>query len=398
MVAALTYQLVGWKEMHTPVTVIGGGVGGLTAAIACAEAGCQVELHEANGKLGGRARSADGPYAANLGPHALYADGEMWPWLKKRRLVPPTVRPDFLGFRMYSGGRLQRMPMPLVKAAFRLPRKAPIDLDYRSWATDLIGERAAEAAIGLASLPTFDHDPGRLSAAFVQERFRRVTLRATAVRYVRGGWDKLVDSLADRARELGARIHTGSRIDQLPEGPTVVAMSLDAASKLLGSELTWPGARTAILDLGLSENRRWPSSVLDLDNRAYAARVTSADASVAPAGHDLIQASAGIRPGESIDDASGRIEALLDAGFAGWRDAEAWRRRTMVERSSGALDPVGSSWTDRPSIARGDGIYLVGDSVAAPGMLSEVAHRSAIDAAARIAGIGADQRIETSLA
>jgi phytoene dehydrogenase-like protein len=308
----------------------------------------------------------------------------MWPWLKKRGLLPPTVRPNFLGFRMYTGGRLERVPMPLVKAALRLPRKAPVDRDYRSWATEHVGEVAAEAAIGLASLPTFDHDPGRLSAAFVQERFRRVTYRSTAVRYIRGGWGMLVDQLAERARELGVGIHTPSRIEQLPEPPVIVAMSLEAGSKLLGSELKWPATRTAVLDIGLHADRSWPASVLDLDGRIYAARVSSVDASVAPAGHTLIQASAGIRPGESIDLATGRIEVLLDAGFPGWRQAETWRRRTIVERSSGAVDPVGTSWNDRPSIERGNGIYLVGDSVAAPGMLSEVAHRSALDAAAHI--------------
>lgn len=81
----------------------------------------------------------------------------------------------------------------------------------------------------------------------------------------------------------------------------------------------------------------------------------------------------------------GADRALLDAGFPGWRDAETWRRKTIAERSSGALDPAGYSWADRPRIDRGDGLFLVGDSVAAPGMLSEVAHRSALEAAARIA-------------
>jgi phytoene dehydrogenase-like protein len=370
------------------VTVVGGGLGGLIAALACAERGHRVELHEANGQLGGRARSSEGRYVANLGPHALYADGAMWPWLKKRGLLPPTVRPSFLRFRMRAEGRLRRTYPPLVRAALRLPRHAPVDLDYRSWATERVGERAASAAIGLLSLPTFDHDPGRLSAAFAQERFRRATYRATSVRYVCGGWGTLVDRLAERAREVGVEIYTGSRIERFPEPPVIVAMSLTSASKLLGSELTWHGARTAILDVGLRTDRRWPASVLDLDGCIYAARVSSVDESVAPIGHELIQASAGIRPSESIDAAMARIEALLDAGFPGWREAETWRRKTMAEQSSGALDPVGHSWTDRPRIDRGDGIFLVGDSVAAPGMLSEVAHRSALESASQIAGDG----------
>ena len=55
------------------ITIVGGGLAGLTAAIACAEQGAPVRLLEAHDELGGRARSTDGPYKANLGPHALLA-------------------------------------------------------------------------------------------------------------------------------------------------------------------------------------------------------------------------------------------------------------------------------------------------------------------------------------
>ena len=53
------------------ITVVGGGIAGLTAAIACAEGGANVRLLEAHEALGGRARSADGQFKANLGPHAI---------------------------------------------------------------------------------------------------------------------------------------------------------------------------------------------------------------------------------------------------------------------------------------------------------------------------------------
>lgn len=53
------------------ITVIGGGLAGLTAAVTGAEGGAQVRLLEAHQQLGGRARSTDCPYKANLGPHAI---------------------------------------------------------------------------------------------------------------------------------------------------------------------------------------------------------------------------------------------------------------------------------------------------------------------------------------
>jgi len=75
----------------TDIAVIGGGLAGLTAAITCAEGGASVRLFEANSSLGGRARSIDGPYKANLGPHAIYSGGVMWDWLTARGLVPPLA-------------------------------------------------------------------------------------------------------------------------------------------------------------------------------------------------------------------------------------------------------------------------------------------------------------------
>jgi len=90
-----------------------------------------------------------------------------------------------------------------------------------------------------------------------------------------------------------------------------------------------------------------------------------------------VQAQIGMRRGESLDDGVGRIEALIDVGFPGWREREVWRRRAVVECESGALDPPGFTWADRPAIDRGDGVWLTGDFVAAPGLLAEVSWASA---------------------
>jgi phytoene dehydrogenase-like protein len=90
--------------MHT-ITIIGGGVAGLTAAITCAEQGAAVSLFEAHDHLGGRARSTDGPYKANLGPHAIYKGGTLWSWLSERDLLPPIARPQLTGYRSITRAR-----------------------------------------------------------------------------------------------------------------------------------------------------------------------------------------------------------------------------------------------------------------------------------------------------
>ena len=92
------------------ITVIGGGVAGLTAAICCAESGAPVRLLEAHEKLGGRARSSDAPYKANLGPHAIYKDGVLWNWLSERNLMPPLAKPPLTGVRFRYQGAIHRTP------------------------------------------------------------------------------------------------------------------------------------------------------------------------------------------------------------------------------------------------------------------------------------------------
>jgi len=363
------------------ITVIGGGIGGLIAAIACAQQDRKVVLYEATSKLGGRARSSDRPYIANYGPHALYGDGDLYAWLRREKLLPRVAMPIATTMRARLDGRITRIPRPLVSAALRLRGDAPADVDYRTWAEQHAGERAVQAAIGFVSLPTFHHDPGELSAAFCHERFRRLTISGHRVRYVIGGWSVLVERLAQRARGLGVDIQTGSPVDELPKAPVILALPLKAAGRLLGRELHGQGARTVLLDIAIRSERRSPRVVFDLTERIYLTRTTGPDRSLARAGEELIQTSAGLRPGESMEQATARVEAAMDDGFPGWRANETWRRRSLAENSSGALDPPGSTWRDRPSIDQGDGVYLVGDMVAAPGLLSEVAHHSALHAA-----------------
>src|SRR6202011_5174339 len=87
-----------------------------------------------------------------------------------------------------------------------------------------------------------------------------------------------------------------------------------------------------------------------------------------------------IRPGESTEQAALRLERLLDVGLVDWRERETWRRRQVMDGRSGALDMPGTTWRDRPSVDRGDGVFLAGDMVAAPGCLSEIACNSALEA------------------
>jgi phytoene dehydrogenase-like protein len=366
------------------ITVIGGGLAGLTASIACAEGGASVRLVEAHDSLGGRARSTRGPYKANLGPHVLYKDGPFWGWLQERDLLPPYAGLPLAGVRFRWQGVARRTPpLGMIPSVLRLRgRQAPIDRDFRSWAASHTDSRTAEMLSAAAGVYTFHHDPGELSAAFVWGHTVRVLLSPPpTARYLIGGWSSLVDSLESRAGQLGVEIETGRRVDSLPGAPTILATELGQARALLDDDsLDWPSGRTVCIDLGLTRRRGDPFVVSDLDEAGWVERFSAPDPSLAPRGEELVQAQMPIRPGEGTEQAALRLERLLDQSLPDWRERETWRRRQAMEGRTGPLDPPGTSWRDRPAIDRGGGIFLAGDMVAAPGLLSEVSVASALEA------------------
>ncbi|WP_369260347.1 NAD(P)-binding protein [Streptomyces sp. R35] len=371
------------------LTVIGGGFAGLTAAITAAEAGAKVTVYEAHHTLGGRARTAEGPYKTNEGPHALYSGGPHWTWLKQRDLIGPLapVPPlEAARLRLHHKGTLRRTPpFSMLKLLRRTSQQAPVDVDFLTWATGQAGEEGARAAAHYSAVALLHHDPGSLSAAFVQERLRRATRLPPEAHYPRGGWASVIDRMAARAWNLGVRMETLARIDALPvdRGPVIVATSLASARRLLKDDsLTWTSGRTALIDLAVRTRRGDAFAVSDLDAPGWIERFTAQDRTLAPAGEQLIQGQIPIAPHESRAAGAVRAERLLDLAFEGWRERVTWRREAVAGGRTGAVDLPGTSWRDRPSIDRGDGVYLAGDQVAAPGVLSEVSFNSALEAVA----------------
>ncbi|MEU9898828.1 NAD(P)-binding protein [Streptomyces phaeochromogenes] len=383
--------------MHRPthrITVIGGGFAGLTAAITAAEAGAKVTVYEAHHTLGGRARTAEGPYKTNEGPHALYKGGPHWTWLSQRDLIgelAPLPPLEAARLRLRHKGTLRRTPpFAMLKLLRRTAQQAPVDQDFRTWATAIAGDEGATAAAHYSAVALFHHDPGALSAAFVQERLRRATKLPPEAHYPRGGWASVIDRMAARAWNLGVRVETLARVGELPteHGPVIVATSLDAARTLLrDSSLTGTSGRTALIDLAVRTRRGDAFAVSDLDAPGWIERFTAQDRTLAPAGEQLLQGQIPIAPHESRADGIARAEELLDLAFPAWRDRVTYRREALANGRTGAVDLPGTSWRDRPRIDRGNDVYLAGDQVAAPGVLSEVSFNSALEAVSLALGI-----------
>ncbi|APU13067.1 FAD-dependent oxidoreductase [Actinoalloteichus fjordicus] len=374
--------------MTREITVVGGGLAGLIAAITCAEAGAAVTLHEAHGSPGGRARATDEPYVAHDGAHVFYADGPHWTWLTERGLVGRLGRPRarallHSGFR--SGGRIRlRLPAGFLRMVLHRRRPAPVDRDFHSWASEHYGEQAALAAANAISVVTYDAHTGRLSAAFVWRLLHRVFApKPPAVRWVVGGWQSVVDRLAERARELGVHIESNSRVTEVGARPTIVATELASARVLLGDEsLRWESGHCEMLDLAVREDRRRDHFVVfDLDEGGFHESYSMQDPTVAPPGESLFQLDMPVRVGESKAEARRRLETFADLALPDWRERTVWKRTATARGRTGALDLPGQTWRDRPAIDRGDDVFLAGDMVAAPGMRGEIAMNSAVTAA-----------------
>lgn len=305
--------------MEPDLTIVGAGLTGLTAAIEAAERGWHVVVAEAHSQPGGRARSLPAPFRANTGPHAIYIDGPWWAWLERRDLTPPIVTAPPGASLVMAGGQLGPWPAELSEAIAALPAGAPVQESFRSWLLRHVGTCAAEAIIGVVFIPTFDHDPGRLSAEFARERLRRAL--AGGARYVAGGWSTLAGLLAGRAASLGAQIRTQARVSAVPAGPAILATSL----------------------------------------------------ALAPPGHELIQITAACSPRERKADAERRVHRLLDQAWPGWRAAVRWQRSCVRTHCTGAIDLPGTTWRDRPAISRSHTLAVATDQSAAPGLLAEAA-------------------------
>ena len=347
---------------------------GLTAAIACAEGGRRCGCWRRTSELGGRARSTDGPYKANLGPHVIYKDGPFWAWLSERDLLPPSPGRRSAGIRFRWHGEIRRTPPlaldPAGAAAARPRGAGRRSLPRVGRATTADERTAAMLSRGRRRL----HLPPRPRRALGRVRLgahrpRRCSARRRPPRYL----DRRLERARRRARGAGAgarasRSRPGERVDALPEPPAIVATELADARQLLGDDsLGWPSGHTVCIDLGLRHRRGDPFVVSDLDEAGWIERFTAARPLAGPGRRGAGPGADAGPPGESAERPPRASSACSTRRFADWRERETWRRRQVMDGRTGALDMPGTTWRDRPAVDRGDGVFLAGDMVAAPG-------------------------------
>jgi glycine/D-amino acid oxidase-like deaminating enzyme len=374
-------------------TIIGGGLAGLTAAAVLARAGRQVTLYEKS-QLGGRARTTATHGALfNEGPHALYRAGRAMKVLRGLGIEPEGGVPALSGNLAWHRGQLHALPVgvvsllstSLLSAADKLavaPLLARLDAPegtLEEWLCRSVrGETARDFLRATFRVATYANDPSLSARAAVRQL--QLGLKANVL-YLHGGWQTLVDALREKAVAAGVRIVEHQRIDALPEGDVILAVSPKAVTELTGATLDVTPVRAACLDLALDtlpQPRR--TFALGIDRPLYfsvhtrSARVAERD------GLHVIHLAKYLGPQDAGADALPELEALCDAMQPGWR-GHVVAKRFLPEMvvSNAVVTPNG-----RPAVDAVPGVLLAGDWVGPEGMLADAALASAQAAAERV--------------
>jgi phytoene dehydrogenase-like protein len=416
------------------VAVVGGGLGGLTVAALLARGGCEVTVYERSKHLGGRAQTSDVEgFRFNLGPHALYRAGAASRVLERLGVKPPGSIPAHGGSYALRAGRLHTLPrgpvslmttdvlslaskLEVAKLLASLPRvdTAPLgNVSMRTWIdARLVREDSRALLAALTRVATYSADLESLSAEAAVEQLQLVL--AGNVMYVDGGWSTLVDAVAARGREAGARLESSARVASVllqgarVEGVRLVDGTVHSAdavvmagspadvAALVPADPTFAReaaeavpVRAATLELGLSA-LPGPEALfaLGVEGPLYAS-VHSASAKLAPEGCAMVHVAKYLE-GSSTEVREAELEAVMDVLQPGWRALVVARRfRPSLTVMTGMPRASAGGLSGRPPVAvpQVNGLYRVGDWVGSEGLLADASLASA-EAVARLLARG----------
>ena len=416
-------------EEPTPVrvVVVGGGLAGLTAAAILSRRGAAVTVVEKSSRLGGRAMTTvEQGFHLNLGPHAWYVGGRATAVMRDLGVAIPGRIPAPAGAYAITGDGIHALPigllsllttdllplrgkLQLARTLASLPRLDTSALDRTTltdWLDRAVSDPAARSVLrATVRTATYIDAPEVLSAGAALEQLQ-LALEGN-VWYLDGGWQSVIDALADSAWSNGARLLTGVHVTRavieagkvrgvrLGTGEVVSAEHVVVATPPNAArELGIPvpdtiAVQAACLDLGLARTPR-PSVrfALGIDRPLYYS-VHSATAAVAPEGRTLIHVAKYLNPAEPADARRDRIEleSVMDRLQPGWRAELITERFLPAMTVTHALPTAESGGVHgRPAVKVPGlpGLYLAGDWVGAEGQLANAAVVSAAAAAGLI--------------
>lgn len=261
-------QLAG-RARDAHVMVVGGGVGGLVAALECAKVGMRVTILEASDRLGGLIRSADvAGLTVDVGAESYATRGGHVRALALElglgdEIVTPNARgawlaglPGDAAAPLPKGGLLGIPENPFAEDVRRIigwngawrayaDRMRPVlTIGKEQSLGGLVRARMGELVLSRLVAPitsgVYSADPddidielaapglnaaltrtGSLSGAVGLLRGGRTAAPGSAVEGISGGMWRLIDALGARLTELGAEIRVGSLVESVTPSPGV---------------------------------------------------------------------------------------------------------------------------------------------------------------------------------
>ena len=427
------------------LAVVGGGLAGLASGALAARRGKRVIVLEKARTPGGRAGTqVKNGFAFNQGPHALYRGGKAMRVLRSLGVEPKGGMPDIAGSFAVDRGRLHTLPGGFVsllttgllslagKVEFGkfLSRLGGIEARHQdgttveAWlAAEFRDADVARLVRAFFRLATYAADTRRMSAGLAIRQMQSV---GGGVLYLNGGWQTLVDALAEATRAAGGTISCSARVDaiepeagghrlRLADGELRARSVIVAAAPEIAAEIVAAGRheglrkrvaslrpiRAACLDLALASIPRPKAKfALGIDRPLYFS-LHSAVADLAPPGGALLHAAkylGGDDVGDGGEDAR-ELEALVDRLQPGWRDVVVERRflpNMIVAHDLPSADRGGLAGRIGVAIDDLPGVHLAGDWVGGEAHLADASLASA--AAAVDLAVGRDGRRPTEAA
>jgi phytoene dehydrogenase-like protein len=396
------------------VVVVGGGLAGWAAAANAAGSGRRVHVLDPTGSGGRAATDEQHGFLLNRGAHALYERGPGMAVLERLGIRPPGGPPplkgglarrgDQVGLLPSSAGSIARTPMLTVRERARVARLfasmgrwRPATLagsTVEEWFDQLGLDGGAREVAGLfIRLSTYAADHDLLSADVAAGQLQ---LAAKGVRYLDGGWVRLIEGLRAVAMERGATtakakvteivpgavraaVRVGTSDGDLEAGAVVLAAGTpDACGALLPEAPgSWTGlgppSYASCLDVGLDHVPAL-TSLLGMDQPLYASRHAPA-AALAPAGSSVVHAMQYLRTDEHLDPGACRsvLEAHLRLGGVDVERAVVARYLHRMMTVSSLPTPERGGLAGRPAIdSTGlDDVFVAGDWVGPTGYLAD---------------------------
>ena len=407
------------QPLRTDVAVVGAGLAGLAAARLVQAQGHDVLVVDPS-EPGGRGRTdLRGEVRFNRGPHALYLGGDAERLLRQFGLPlhggPPSgagsgLVGDRIGSLPGTASQLARTKLlswrgkaAIASLMVRLPRVDASSLASTTFAQWLDGldlpTDSRQLVEMLARVSSYTNAPEVVSAELVVGMMQ--SAMRTGVRYLDGGWQTLVDALADglpvhRSTVTSVRRDGAHVVVERAGTAPVVARSVivaaggpEVTARLLGRSpfTVGPAAEARCLDLATSAPAR-PGLLLGVDTPLYLSNHCP-PARLAPDGTFVVHVARYLSDGDSTAPKEAHDELTSFAARAGIDaqhvvDLRYLHRMTTV--SAVAVAEHGGL-RGRPSVddSGEPGVFLAGDWVGPHGHLLDAVMASAEAAAARAA-------------